>query len=438
MKYKILTQIGNFLTKFSQISSAKRISDRVVMIEFNKEWSIMFDMDKTNSSIYIDKNFIQTKEYKAPFDVLLAKRFNSSKLERVEVLENNRILLLQASRSGSYKKLTTNIYFEFTGRFTNIVISDEEEVILEALSHYENQKRTIKTGHVYETLLPIKIKEGDSEEIEDFGVYFKQEFDRINSKKLENLRDSKLIQIDKKLENLRQNLDELESKETLLNKAEISAKKAKLLTANLHSLKEYQREFTLTNFDGESIDFKLNDLPKFEAKKLFDESKKLKQKALGIGLEEENLKEKLEFYESLKEMIIHASSLSELEILTPKKGGKKTYEKEHDNIENFYINEYKISVGKNEKGNEILLKNSKKNDFWFHLKNAPSAHVIVKTNKQNLTSDVINFAAKVCINFSVKNAGRYEVDFTKRSNVKVRDKAFVNYTNYDTITLIKP
>ena len=40
-------------------------------------------------------------------------------------------------------------------------------------------------------------------------------------------------------------------------------------------------------------------------------------------------------------------------------------------------------VGKNERGNEELLKNAKKSDLWFHLKDLPSAHVLVRTDKQN-------------------------------------------------------
>lgn len=438
MKYKILTQIGSFLQQFRKISSIKRINDRVLLVDFDKEWKLSFDMDKTNSSIYIDENLVPIKEYKAPFDGVLAKRFNASVIESIEIMEGNRILLLKASKSGSYKKTLTNIYFEFTGRFTNVVITDENGTILEALSHYENQTRTVKIGEIYKVLEPIAIKEKDSPKISDFKEFFIDEFKRLNYKKLETIKMSKLTQISKKIENLELNLAKLESKDELLKKSKNMSNLATLITANLHTLREFDREFSLVNFSGEMVKFKIDKSPKFHAKTLFDESKKLKQKAAGVEQEAKNLTLKLEFYNSLKELITHAKSINELEILLPKRSAKKVYEKEHDNVENFYFNDYKISVGKNEKGNEFLLKNSKKNDFWFHLKDIPSSHVIVKTNKQNLTPEVIEFAAKVCINFSVKGAGKYAVDFTKRSNVKVREKAFVNYDSYDTITLNKP
>ena len=71
-------------------------------------------------------------------------------------------------------------------------------------------------------------------------------------------------------------------------------------------------------------------------------------------------------------------------------------------------------------------------DFWFHLKDRASTHVIVKSNKQNLSDEVVLFASKLCVQFSTKSSGSYEVDYTKRQNVKIQNGAFVNYINYKT------
>ncbi|NLK67393.1 MAG: DUF814 domain-containing protein [Campylobacteraceae bacterium] len=440
MKYKVLIQISNYLTKFKRIYNIKRVDDRVLMIEFEKKTAIFFDMNKGNSTIYKRDEFMQTKSYKAPFDVVLAKRVNASSLEFAKVLENNRILHIQTSRDGSYKKIVTNLYFEFTGRFTNIIITDEKDTILEALSHYENERRSIKVGRVLEHLEPFNIKEKESPDIENMDEFLRGEFERVNSKKLENAKASKISRLDKRIESLKASLNELQSSEYFLEKSSELNQKGALLTANLHNLKEYERKFELIGFDGEMIKFNLEESPKFEAKKLFDESKKLKQKAHGVKLEFESLNEKLNFNLNLKELVTNSNDLAELEILMPKKAGGKTNSKKEmsDNIESFYIDEFKISVGKNEKGNIALLKESKKDDFWFHLKDIPSSHVIVKTNKQHLRDDIVEFAAKICVNFSVKSSGSYLVDYTKRANVKVVEGAFVNYVNYSTISVLKP
>ncbi len=437
MKYKILMQIADFLKKFEKINSIKRVGDRVILIEFDKQNTIFFDMDKQNSAIYKNDDYKNLKSYKAPFDVILSKRFNASNLINLEVLENNRILFIKAKKSGSYKEIVSNLYFEFTGRFTNIIITDENDNILEALSHYENTNRSIKPGKTLKHLSQITIKEKPSQIIVNFDEFLKSEFEKINSKKLFDIKNSKITILDKKIDSLTKNLTELESKENLLEKSMSLNKKGEIITANLHLLNDFQKEFILKDFNGNDVFFKCENTPKLEAKRLFDESKKLRQKASGVKFEKANLNEKIEFFQNLKELVKNVSNLDEIEALFPKKSKKLPLNKESEIIENFYIGDFKISVGKNEKGNISLLKNSKKDDFWFHLKDIPSAHVIIKTNKQNLSDEIIKMAAKICVNFSVKNSGNFEVDYTKRANVKVVDGAFVNYINYKTINILK-
>ena len=437
MKYKILMQIADFLKKFEKINSIKRVGDRVVLIEFDKQNTIFFDMDKQNSAIYKNDDYKHLKSYKAPFDVVLSKRFNASNLINLEVLENNRILFIKARKSGSYKEIVSNLYFEFTGRFTNIIITDENDNILEALSHYKNANRCIKPGKALKHLSQITIKEKPSQTIVNFDEFLKSEFEKINSKKLFDIKNSKIAILDKKIDSLTKNLTELESQENLLEKSIILNKKGEVITAGLHLLNDFQKEFVLKDFNGNDVFFKCEKTPKLEAKRLFDESKKLRQKASGVKFEKANLNEKIEFFQNLKELVKNVSNLDEIEALFPKKSKKLPLNKESEIIENFYIGDFKISVGKNEKGNISLLKNSKKDDFWFHLKDIPSAHVIVKTNKQNLSDEIIKMAAKICVNFSVKNSGNFEVDYTKRANVKVVDGAFVNYINYKTINILK-
>lgn len=437
MKYKILMQIADFLKKFEKINSIKRVGDRVILIEFDKQNTIFFDMDKQNSAIYKNDDYKNLKSYKAPFDIILSKKFNASNLINLEVLENNRILFIKAKKSGSYKEIVSNLYFEFTGRFTNIIITDENDNILEALSHYENANRCIKPGKTLKHLSQIIIKEKPSQTIVNFDEFLKSEFEKINSKKLFDIKNSKIAILDKKIDSLTKNLNTLESQENLLEKSINLNKKGEILTANLHILNDFQKEFVLKDFDGNDVFFKCEKTPKLEAKNLFDESKKLRQKASGVKFEKANLNEKIEFFQNLKELVKNVSNLDEIEALFPKKSKKLPLNKESEIIENFYIGDFKISVGKNEKGNINLLKNSKKDDFWFHLKDIPSAHVIVKTNKQSLSDEIIKMAAKICVNFSVKNGGNFEVDYTKRANVKVVDGAFVNYINYKTINILK-
>ena len=117
MKYQHLIQICEFLSKFRKISSIKRIENTAIFIKFDGKFELIFDLNKGNSSIY-EANLSQIKTHKAPFDIVLQKRFNNAKILSIQVPPNNRILHIKVCLEGSYKKMISNLYLEFTGRFT--------------------------------------------------------------------------------------------------------------------------------------------------------------------------------------------------------------------------------------------------------------------------------------------------------------------------------
>ena len=441
MKYQSLIQICEYLQSKKFISHIKRTGDNLFKICFDGDETLFFDMDKTSSNIHKNAAFTESKTYKAPFDVVLAKRFVKSKILKIAVPQNNRILSLRAELSAGYKRLVSEIYFEFTGRFTNVIITDEAGVILEALRHFDNDFRSIRVGKKLIPLPPREIKEQKAARIEDFSAFFEAEFKSLNERKITSLKNVKLARIEKKTEALNQSLKELPSAAELLGQAELFSLRADLLKENLYKIKDYERHISLVSRTGERVEFDIQDPPKIALSQLYAEAKRLRNKSANLHLEEQNLKSKLEFYENLRELIQNAQSEQELEILLPRKRIAQERRKEGEgeqDVQNFYLGDFKISVGKNERGNVRLLKNSSKEDFWFHLKDVPSAHVIVKTNKQNLSEEAVQMAAKICVNFSVKESGKYLVDYTKRRNVKINEGAFVNYVNFKTISVLKP
>jgi predicted ribosome quality control (RQC) complex YloA/Tae2 family protein len=92
-------------------------------------------------------------------------------------------------------------------------------------------------------------------------------------------------------------------------------------------------------------------------------------------------------------------------------------------------------LGSNERENIYLLENSKASDFWFHLKDRPSCHVIVQNSKKTIPTSVIEKAAKLCVEFSVDSKGVFEVDYTQRRNVKIQHGANVLYNPYSTFII---
>ena len=176
------------------------------------------------------------------------------------------------------------------------------------------------------------------------------------------------------------------------------------------------------------------------AETFFKRSKKAKQKALGLFRERENLTEKIHHLELFAHTVRNSQTPEEIALLFPAKiAGTKTkaHTKISDGIEEFWIEGIKVSLGKSEKGNIELLQRSRARDIWFHLKDRPSAHVIVTTDKQQLPKNILEAAAKLCVDFSVFEKGSYLVDYTPRREVRVQEGANVLYNNYNTLVIDK-
>ena len=84
-------------------------------------------------------------------------------------------------------------------------------------------------------------------------------------------------------------------------------------------------------------------------------------------------------------------------------------------------NMYMITIGKNKNDNWKIIDNSHQNDYWFHLDNLPSCHVIVHIGETDhqLDKAVIKFASWLC---------------KKKSKKKDNEKLNIIYTQIKNIT----
>ncbi|ENQ6620208.1 DUF814 domain-containing protein [Campylobacter lari] len=433
MKYTDLIQIKDYFKQFQRLNYLKRLDDNILELSLDHQ-AFILDLTRGKSGIYQDK--LQAKVYNAPFDFMLKKYFSNAKILNLEVLENNRILSFEVLSEKSYKAYGAKIYFEFTGKNTNVIITDADDIIIEALRHIDKSYRVVKIGEKLQALRAYEIKE-EFIKIDDFNAYFKESAKKLQQERIKDIKENKLLNVDKKIFTLKESIENLEQESDLLKKAQELSQKADVLFANLNSLKDYQREFILQDFNANELTFKLEDTPKNSANEFYKMAKKLKQKAKNVNIEREILSEKLDFLINLKDLIVKSASLRELEVLMPKKTKKTKKEELNVGVSSFYFDEFKISVGRNEKANEYLLKIAKKDDIWLHVKDYPSAHVIITSNKLKISQLVLEFAAKLCVEFSKLSSGAYLVDYTSKNFVKVREKAFVNYTNYKTLSILK-
>ena len=441
MKYFLLKQIVEYLLiNAHNIKFIKRIDNNLIIIEFNNKNIVYIDVSKGNSTIFkCEKLLSSKKEFNAPFDVALQKRFNNSKVENIELYNNDKIINIKVNSSSSYKKLTTILQLEFTGKHTNIIILDENRIIIEALRHVDefSSSRVVKVGIKLDEI-PKQTFIPKIDEVSDIEKYLYEIYGEKEKQNLENIKKQKISQIDKKAKKLKKTIESLPKKEELEEESNKLYEKANLILSNLHNIKPYQKNLRVYNYEGVEVEVDLEE--KSSASKysneLFKKAKRAKQKASNISLEKDNLDEKLEFLLRLMNNINNASSMEECEFLSPKKEKNQIKTKKAQTYESFFFEGYKIMLGTSERENIYLLENSKASDFWFHLKDRPSCHVIVQNSKKVIPDSVINQAAVLCAKFSVDFGGTYEVDFTQRRNVKIQSGANVLY-NPHTTSIIK-
>ena len=436
MKLSHLKQINSYLKRFKKISAAHRVSDTIVKIVFDKSDAIYFNMQRSNSTIFKCKEYPRSKVYNAPFDVILAKRFNRSNLLHVELVNGDKIIRFKTSLASAYKEEITYLQFEFTGKYTNVIILDENNVVLEALRHVDlySSFREVRVGQKLLDVppAPFVAKEYKIEDVEQFlyTVYEKEQ-----NARLESLKKQKIALLRKKLKKLQKLYEKLDSQESLEKEAQRSEHLGNLVLSNVQNIKPYATEMELDDYDGSKVKVTLPKqyaTPFMISELFFSKSKKAKQRAKHLHIEEESLRSKIEHLQRFINVVKEAKDVAKIELLFPKKVQNKKI-KHNDSIEVFWIEGYKVQLGKNEKGNIELLKNARAKDIWLHMKDRPSAHVIITTDKQSLPQNIILAAARLCVEFSTTSKDRFLVDYTPRREVTIQNGANVLYNKYKTI-----
>ncbi|GAA0177243.1 NFACT RNA binding domain-containing protein [Clostridium sediminicola] len=267
-----------------------------------------------------------------------------------------------------------------------------------------------------------------SELLEEY-YYKKDKSDRLKNKSssLNKIINNNISRCTKKEKILNKNLIECQSKELFRLKGE-------LLTANIHRLKKGMKEIQLLNYyseDGEKLNITLNEFktPSENIQLYYKKYNKLKkaehaaQEQLDINSEElEYLQsvsthlENCETYDDIKDL---RSELIESGYIKKKKSTKKDKSKPSKPLHFISSEGVDLYVGKNNIQNDYLtLKFAGKNDIWFHTKNIPGSHVILK-HDERITDISIEEAGNLAAFYSKgQNSTKVPVDYTEIRNIK--------------------
>ena len=229
------------------------------------------------------------------------------------------------------------------------------------------------------------------------------------------------------------------------------AEEAELIKSNLHLIDKsgdyiFER---YTALGAEKVPYRVEYGEDMAAKadRLFKKAARLKK---SVPMIEERLREAMQMALFAEEQVYYAENerdaddAAEFERLIAyeaKNGWKKDkrimkkpfYEKIFDG--------YRIYAGRSSVSNhELVFRHGIDTDIWFHARNVPSAHVLLRLDGgRELTEEIINQCASVAAGLSkMKNQSRVEVDYTLRKYVnkpKNTPAGFVIYKRFKTVSV---
>lgn len=447
MNLFVLKEVANLFKTYKNITHCGRVGDNLIKLVLDS--NIFFiDLTKGKSGIFCDESAdFGLKTYNAPFDLALKKYCVKAQILDCEVDGNNRILRLKIQKNMQYKMLISTLQMEFTGKYTNAILLDCNEIILEALRKISQNSRIIKNGI---TLSPLPQQENARLKP------FKLQCDILtflhhnkSDENTSNLTDAKIVAI----ENIKQKIkkliilkDSLPNRNDLATKAQNYAKIGELLQINPQATIQKNtsnRTIELNDYNGKKLIFMVGDdidICKNLINDFFAKSKKLKAKAQNIILQTQNLDENIAFLESKMDFINNAKNANDIKIIMQKNAKnctipttKSTKSKKY---ESFFIQNFKISIGKNASENIALLHNARSEDIWMHIRDIPSSHLIIHSAKNvNVRDEILRKAGEILVAFAKVGSGTFVIDYTKRKFVKVKEGANVVYSNYGTISV---
>jgi predicted ribosome quality control (RQC) complex YloA/Tae2 family protein len=238
-------------------------------------------------------------------------------------------------------------------------------------------------------------------------------------REIESEKKKKISYLQKKLDNVKKDL------EKNLHWEDLQSKASNILS-NLDRIEIINNQYSL---EGKVIG-DLNTSPGKIANDLFEKAKKMKS-ALS----------KIEKMVSFLEAEIEKARSEQLTAPRSEKKSEEKKKKEREKTKDYIkidFDDYTIAlIGKNANSNINLLKISNPNDWWFHVRNYSGSYLILKTTKKDLKQSDIKRAAQICAHFSKgKKEKEVEVVYTQvkyLTKAKGKGNGMVFYRNEKTI-----
>ena len=227
-----------------------------------------------------------------------------------------------------------------------------------------------------------------------------------------------------------------------------------LLTANLYRIKYGDKSVRVQNYyseNGEEIEIPLKaDIsPSQNAQRFYKRYNKAKTTEK-FASEQLEIAEKEKYYlESVADALENADTPAELDeirqelmaegYIAKQNNTKKKQQKKSEPLKIISVDGYEILIGRNNRQNdELTLKTAYSTDLWFHTKEIPGSHTIIRTRGTGEAPETTMMqAAKLAAYYSkARNSSKVPVDYTLIKNVKKPNGAkpgMVIYDRYNTV-----
>lgn len=226
-----------------------------------------------------------------------------------------------------------------------------------------------------------------------------------------------------------------------------------LLQSNLYKVKKGDTKVIVLDYfnNNEELEINLNPLldPSSNLKAIFNKAKKASNAIVEVKKQIDIVLKEIEYLNTILFQLSIADNkdLEEIKLELSLNGYLKSnqkYKKKQQKIEfiTYKVDDILIYVGKNNTQNDYLThKIASSNDYWFHTKNLPGSHVIVKIPENDpnfiMSEKLIRSAANIAAYYSNgKTSSSVPVDYTKVRYLKKvpgMKGSFVTLQNQKTI-----
>ncbi|MGN0179927.1 MAG: NFACT family protein [Monoglobaceae bacterium] len=280
----------------------------------------------------------------------------------------------------------------------------------------------------------------------------RREYMKQRSATLSKLVANNIERCEKKLVMHRENLEKAADREKFRMYGD-------LITANIYRIKYGDASVTVENFYSEDggtteIPLKRDISPAQNAQRYYKRYNKAKttekyaREQIEIAENEkyylESVARSIEDAETPAELSEIRRELSDGGYIASHRDGKKQAKRQQTSAPMKFISPdgYEILVGRNNRQNdELTLRKAYSTDIWFHTKQIPGSHTIVRTNGTGEAPDTtLMAAARLAAYYSkARNSSQVPVDYTAVKNVKKPNGAkpgMVIYDNYNTVYVL--